>query len=58
MVMLAARKVYPHRIRLTLPENERSMQYGSDLAMITAALEGYTTDQVIEEVLTEVDAPA
>ncbi|KAL9633814.1 MAG: hypothetical protein Q9164_004474 [Protoblastenia rupestris] len=57
LVSLAARKVYAHRIRITKPESERSMQYGSDLAVITALLDGYTPDQVIDEVLDQVEAP-
>ena len=57
LVSLAARKVYAHRIRITKPESERSMQYGSDLAVITALLDGYTPDQVIDEVLDQVEVP-
>lgn len=54
---MAARKIYPHRIEITTPENERSMQYGSDLAAVTALLKGVTAQQVIEEVLVAVEAP-
>lgn len=54
---MAARKIYPHRIEITAPENERSMQYGSDLAAVTALLKDVTAEQVIEEVLLEVEAP-
>ncbi|MCJ1303069.1 hypothetical protein MMC08_005876 [Hypocenomyce scalaris] len=57
LVALAARKIYPHRITITTPDNERSMQYGSDLAAVAAMLEGVTADQVIEEVLAAVEAP-
>ena len=58
MVLLAARKVYPHRISITEPQQERSMQYGSELEAAAAYLEGYTPDRIVEEVLAEVDAPA
>ena len=54
---LAARKIYPHRIAITSAENERSMQYGSDLAAIASILEGVRPEDVIEEVLEEVEAP-
>lgn len=57
LVAMAARKIYPHRIEITTPENERSMQYGSDLAAVTALLKGVTAEQVIEEVLVAVEAP-
>ncbi|MCJ1430242.1 hypothetical protein MMC29_008159 [Sticta canariensis] len=57
LVAMAARKIYPHRIEITTPENERSMQYGSDLAAITALLKGVTAEQVVEEVLVAVEAP-
>lgn len=57
LVDLAARKVFPHRIEITQPESERSIQYGSDLAAIAALLEGYDPERVIDEVLEEVDAP-
>ncbi|KAF1846868.1 uncharacterized protein K460DRAFT_280504 [Cucurbitaria berberidis CBS 394.84] len=57
LVALAARKVYPHRIVITAPENERSMQWGSSLEAVKAVLEGVTVEDVIEEVLQSVEAP-
>ena len=57
LVALAARKVYPHRIVITAPMNERSMQYGSDLTAVAALLEGVTPEYVIEEVLATVEVP-
>ena len=54
---IAARKIYPHRIILTVPERDRSLQYGSDLAAVEAALEGVTPESVIEDVLAAVEAP-
>ena len=57
MVALAARKIYPHRIVITAPENERSMQWGSSLEAVKAVLEGVTPEDVIEEVLESVEAP-
>lgn len=54
---MAAKKIYRHRIEITTPENERSMQYGSDLAAVTALLKGVTAEQVIEDVLVAVEAP-
>ncbi|KAF2681742.1 hypothetical protein K458DRAFT_78568 [Lentithecium fluviatile CBS 122367] len=57
LVALAARKIYPHRIIITLPENERSMQWGSSLDAVKAVLEGVTVEDVIEEVLQSVEVP-
>ncbi|CAE7023050.1 hypothetical protein PTNB73_02275 [Pyrenophora teres f. teres] len=57
MVALAARKIYPHRIIIAAPENERSMQWGSSLEAVKAVLEGVTVEDVIEEVLESVEVP-
>lgn len=57
LVALAARKVYPHRIIITTPENERSMQWGSDIKAVREMLEGMTVEDIIEEVLTQVEVP-
>jgi len=57
LVALAARKIYPHRIAITAPESERSMQWGSSLDAVKAVLEGVTVDDVVEEVLQSVEVP-
>ena len=57
MVALAARKIYPHRIVITRPEKERSMQWGSSLEAVKAVLEGVTVEDAIEEVLESVEVP-
>lgn len=57
MIALAARKIYPHRIVITAPENERSMQWGSSLEAVKAVLEGVMVEDVIEEVLESVEVP-
>lgn len=57
MVALAARKIYPHRIVITAPEHERSMEWGSSLEAVKAVLEGVTPEDVIEEVLESVEVP-
>jgi hypothetical protein len=57
LVALAARKICPHRIIITAPENERSMQWGSSLDAVKAVLDGVSTDDVVEEVLQSVEAP-
>lgn len=57
LVALAARKVFPHRIEITLPEDERSMQWGSNLDAVAEKLEGVTPEIVVEQVLSEVEAP-
>ncbi|KAL8735990.1 MAG: hypothetical protein Q9166_000552 [cf. Caloplaca sp. 2 TL-2023] len=57
LVAIAARKIYPHRINLTVPERDRSLQYGSDLAAVKAVLEGVSAESVIEDVLAAVETP-
>jgi hypothetical protein len=57
LVALAARKVYLHRIHITEPENERSMQWGSDIEAVRSMLQGVGPEEVIDEVLTMVTAP-
>ena len=57
LVCLAARKVYLHRIRITSPEQERSMQWGSRLDAVEAILDGVGPEEVIEDVLSMVAAP-
>ena len=57
LVALAARKVYRHRLKLVSPENERSLQYGSDVAAVTAYLSDLTVETVIEGVLADVEVP-
>lgn len=57
LLSLAARKVYLHRIRITAPEKERSMQWGSKLRAVEAVLEGVGPEEVIEDVLEMVTAP-
>lgn len=57
LVALAARKIFPHRILLVQPENERSLQWGSSLDAVREALDGVTVDDVIEDILEEVEVP-
>ena len=57
LVALAIRKIYPHRITILEPEDERSVQYGSDLKAVSAVLRGYYPSRVIEEVLASVEIP-
>ena len=40
------------------PVNERSMQYGSDLEVVSALLEGVGPEEVIEDVLGTAGAEA
>jgi hypothetical protein len=57
LVALAAKKIYPHRIEIVTPEKERSMQWGSDINAVTAALEGVGPETVINDVLGMVEVP-
>ncbi|KAL9603072.1 MAG: hypothetical protein Q9219_001436 [cf. Caloplaca sp. 3 TL-2023] len=57
LVDIAARKIYPHRIIRTVPERERSMQYGSDLEAVRAYLESMTLESIVEDVIASVETP-
>ncbi|KAK8209773.1 hypothetical protein IWZ01DRAFT_436247 [Phyllosticta capitalensis] len=57
LVALAARKIYPHRIVLTTPENERSLQWGSDIEAVRQMLDGVVVEDVIDDVLSQVEVP-
>lgn len=57
LVFLAAKKIYPHRIVLATPENERSLQYGSSKAAVANMLNGVTPHLIIDEVLDSVECP-
>ncbi|CAM1508110.1 Fc.00g049580.m01.CDS01 [Cosmosporella sp. VM-42] len=57
LVGLAAKKVYLHRIRICLPEKERSMQWGSRLEAVEALLDDVGPEDVVEDVLGMVTAP-
>lgn len=57
LVALATKKIYPHRIEIVTPEKERSMQWGSDINAVTAALEGVGPETVIDDVLGMVEVP-
>ncbi|KFG85155.1 hypothetical protein MANI_025540 [Metarhizium anisopliae] len=57
LVGLAVKKVYLHRIRITSPEDERSMQWGSKLEAVAAILADMGPEEVVEDVLGMVTAP-
>ncbi|KAI9743146.1 MAG: hypothetical protein M1818_003441 [Claussenomyces sp. TS43310] len=57
LVSLAAKKIYSHRIQIVTPERDRSMQWGSDLHAVEAALEDFGPDEVIDDVLSSVEIP-
>ncbi|KAI6084784.1 hypothetical protein F4821DRAFT_242308 [Hypoxylon rubiginosum] len=57
LIGLAAKKIYPHRLQIVTPEQERSMQWGSSRTAVEALLESVGPEDVIEDVLAEVMAP-
>lgn len=57
LITLAARKIYPHRIVLATPQNEKSLLWGSDPQAVKEMLNGVTVEDVIEDVLASVDTP-
>ncbi|PYH54134.1 uncharacterized protein BO96DRAFT_343578 [Aspergillus niger CBS 101883] len=56
IVALAARKVFRHRIIVAKPEEDRSLQYGSDLHAVSQVLEYANPDSILDGVLT-LEAP-
>ncbi|KAA8652721.1 hypothetical protein EYZ11_005697 [Aspergillus tanneri] len=52
IVALAAKKVFRHRIVVAKPEDDRSLQYGSDLKAVSQVLAYATPDTILESVLT------
>ncbi|KAI9043394.1 uncharacterized protein KD926_003545 [Aspergillus affinis] len=51
IVALAAKKVFRHRIVVAKPEDDRSLQYGSDLKTVSQVLAYATPDTILESVL-------
>ncbi|KAE8154982.1 hypothetical protein BDV25DRAFT_64167 [Aspergillus avenaceus] len=56
IVGLAAKKVFRHRIIIAKPEDDRSLQYGSDLKAVALVLSYATPDTILDSVLT-LEAP-
>ncbi|KAG2417710.1 hypothetical protein HFD88_008929 [Aspergillus terreus] len=52
IVALAAKKAFRHRIVVAKPEDDRSLQYGSDLAAVSKVLSYATPDTILDSVLT------
>lgn len=59
LIALAARRIYRHRIDVVKPENERSIQWGSDMEAVEALLKDVGPDEIIEDVVNKsgVEAP-
>ncbi|KAI1395926.1 hypothetical protein F4819DRAFT_476889 [Hypoxylon fuscum] len=57
LVGLAARKVYAHRVRVARPEDERSVQWGSEVAAVRELLDGWSAEDVLQDVLDRVAPP-
>lgn len=51
IVALAARKVFRHRIVVATPDDDRSLQYGSDLKAVSYVLGDVTADSILDSVL-------
>lgn len=59
LVSLAATKVYAHRIELvSKPEDERSMQWGSDHEAVAQSLKSASVERCIEETVVGLEVPA
>lgn len=51
IVTLAARKVFRHRIVVATPDDDRSLQYGSDPKAVSHVLEDVTPDSILDGLL-------
>lgn len=57
LVALALKKTYLHRIQIVRPDDERSLQWGSQLEAVKALLEGVGPEEVMDDVLEMVPTP-
>lgn len=57
LVVLAAHKVYSHRLVLATSGTEKSLQWGSDPRAVGRLLENVTVEGVIEDVLASFESP-
>jgi hypothetical protein len=57
LVVLAAHKIYPHRLVLATSSTEKSLQWGSDPSAVGRILDGITVEGVIEDVLASFESP-
>ena len=57
IIGLAFRKIYRHRVQITTPDFERSVQYGSHPKTVAPMLKGLSTDMILENVLQELEVP-
>ena len=57
IIVLATKKVFLHRIVLAKPEDDRSLQYGSDLEAVAQVLSNVTPETILDNVLSEIDVP-
>lgn len=48
---LAAKKVFLHRVVVAKPEDDRSLQYGSDRETVTRVLAGVGPEDILDSVL-------
>lgn len=57
LVVLAAHKIYPHRLVLATSSTEKSLQWGSDPSAVGRLLQDITVEGVIEDVLASFESP-
>ena len=57
LVALAARKIYPHRLKLATAETEKSLQWGSDPQAVEQLLKDVTIESALDDVLASVETP-
>lgn len=57
LVVLAARKIYAHRLVLATSSTEKSLQWGSDPSAVARLLENITVESVIDDVLASFESP-
>jgi hypothetical protein len=57
LIELAAKKVFPHRLTIARPDQERSTQFGSNVEIIKQYVEGLSPELIIDNVIAKVPVP-
>jgi hypothetical protein len=57
LIELAAKKVFPHRLIIARPDQERSTQFGSNVEVIKQYVESLSPELIIDKVVAKVPVP-
>lgn len=57
LVALAARKIFPLKLEICIPQDEPTLHYGSDIKLLSKWVSKWDQEMVIDDVLNNVMAP-